>query len=338
MKYAIYALMLSALVTIALGPVVIPMLRRLKFGQNERSDGPQSHLSKAGTPTMGGMMFIAGILAGTLAFSLNATELSLPALLAMAAFALVGFLDDFLKVKFKNTIGLRPYQKITAQFAIAFILALYAYKSPFIGSKIYLAFFGVEWDLGIFYVPAMMFIIIGTVNSVNLTDGLDGLCSGVSMIYSTAMMMIFVYMSTAMKTPLGSGQAVQTQYSAELNSMAIFAASVAGGCLGFLRYNTYPARVFMGDTGSMALGGAIAAMAIFSRSVLLLAIMGACFVASSVSCILQVGSYKLRKKRIFKMAPLHHHFELLGYTETRIVSVYMIITTLHCLLCLLAYV
>lgn len=338
MKYAIYALMLSALVTIALGPVVIPMLRRLKFGQNERSDGPQSHLSKAGTPTMGGMMFIAGILAGTLALSLNATELSLPALLAMAAFALVGFLDDFLKVKFKNTIGLRPYQKITAQFAIAFILALYAYKSPFIGSKIYLAFFGVEWDLGIFYVPAMMFIIIGTVNSVNLTDGLDGLCSGVSMIYSTAMMMIFVYMSTAMKTPLSSGQAVQTQYSAELNSMAIFAASVAGGCLGFLRYNTYPARVFMGDTGSMALGGAIAAMAIFSRSVLLLAIMGACFVASSVSCILQVGSYKLRKKRIFKMAPLHHHFELLGYTETRIVSVYMIITTLLCLLCLLAYV
>ena len=233
MKYAIYALMLSALVTIALGPVVIPMLRRLKFGQNERSDGPQSHLSKAGTPTMGGMMFIAGILAGTLAFSLNATELSLPALLAMAAFALVGFLDDFLKVKFKNTIGLRPYQKIIAQFAIAFILALYAYKSPFIGSKIYLAFFGVEWDLGIFYVPAMMFIIIGTVNSVNLTDGLDGLCSGVSMIYSTAMMMIFVYMSTAMKTPLGSGQAVQTQYSAELNSMAQFAASGAGGCLGF---------------------------------------------------------------------------------------------------------
>ena len=338
MKYAIYALMLSALVTIALGPVVIPMLRRLKFGQNERSDGPQSHLSKAGTPTMGGMMFIAGILAGTLAFSLNATELSLPALLAMAAFALVGFLDDFLKVKFKNTIGLRPYQKIIAQFAIAFILALYAYKIPFIGSKIYLAFFGVEWDLGIFYVPAMMFIIIGTENSVNLTDGLDGLCSGVSMIYSTAMMMIFVYMSTAMKTPLTSGQAVQTQYSAELNSMAIFAASVAGGCLGFLRYNTYPARVFMGDTGSMALGGAIAAMAIFSRSVLLLAIMGACFVASSVSCILQVGSYKLRKKRIFKMAPLHHHFELLGYTETRIVSVYMIITTLLCLLCLLAYV
>ena len=337
MKYAIYAFIVSAVVTIALGPVIIPMLRRLKFGQNERSDGPQSHLSKAGTPTMGGMMFIAGILVGTLAFSLNATELALPALLATAAFALVGFLDDFLKVKQKNTIGLRPYQKIIAQFAIAFILALYAYQSPFIGSKIYLAFFKAEWDLGIFYIPAMMFIIIGTVNSVNLADGLDGRCSGVSLVYSTSMMMIFIYMAAAVKAPVAEGQAVQTQYSAELSSMAIFAASVAGGCLGFLRYNTYPARVFMGDTGSMALGGAISAMAIFSRSVLLLAIMGGCFVASSVSCILQVGSYKLRKKRIFKMAPLHHHFELLGYTETRIVSVYMIITVLLCLVCLLAY-
>ena len=296
MKYAIYAFIVSAVVTIALGPVIIPMLRRLKFGQNERSDGPQSHLSKAGTPTMGGMMFIAGILVGTLAFSLNATELALPALLATAAFALVGFLDDFLKVKQKNTIGLRPYQKIIAQFAIAFILALYAYQSPFIGSKIYLAFFKAEWDLGIFYIPAMMFIIIGTVNSVNLTDGLDGLCSGVSLVYSTSMMMIFIYMAAAVKAPVAEGQAVQTQYSAELSSMAIF-----------------------------------------SRSVLLLAIMGGCFVASSVSCILQVGSYKLRKKRIFKMAPLHHHFELLGYTETRIVSVYMIITVLLCLVCLLAY-
>lgn len=337
MKYAIYAFMLSAVVTIALGPAIIPMLRRLKFGQSERSDGPQSHLSKAGTPTMGGMMFIAGILLATLAFSLNATELALPALLAMVAFALVGFLDDFLKVKLKNTIGLRPYQKIIAQFAIAFILALYAYNSPFIGSKVYLAFFNVEWDLGIFYIPAMMFIIIGTVNSVNLTDGVDGLCSSVTLVYSASMAAIFLYMSAAVKTPVAEGQAVQTQYSAELGSMAIFAAAVAGGCMGFLKHNTYPARVFMGDTGSMALGGAVAAVAIFSRSVLLLAIMGGCYVASSVSCILQVGSYKLRKKRIFKMAPLHHHFELLGYTETRIVSAYTIITVFLCLVCLLAY-
>ncbi len=338
MKNAIYAFVVSAVVTIALGPVIIPMLRRMKFGQSERSDGPQTHLSKAGTPTMGGMMFIAGIIVGTLLFSsLGTTELSLPALLAVAAFALVGFLDDFLKVKLKNTIGLRPYQKIIAQFAIAFILALYAYNSPFIGSKIYLAFFNAELELGIFYIPLVMFIIIGTVNSVNLTDGVDGLCSSITTVYSLSMTVIFLYMSAAVKNPVAEGQAVQTQYGAELASMAAFAASVAGGCMGFLKHNTYPAKVFMGDTGSMALGGAVAVMAIFSRSVLLLAIMGGCFVASSVSCILQVGSYKLRKKRIFKMAPLHHHFELLGYSETRIVSMYTIVTVFLCMVCLLAY-
>ena len=337
MRYMIYALLLSAAVTIALGPVLIPLLKRLKFGQTERELGPKSHLTKQGTPTMGGLMFIAGILAGTLAFSLSATELALPALLCTAGFALVGFLDDFLKVRIRNTVGLRAYQKILAQFLIAGILAVYAYRSPFIGSKIYLAFFDLEWDLGVFYIPAMMFIIIGTVNSVNLTDGLDGLASGVSLVYALTMSVIFFYLSAVMKSPAEMGQAQHTQYAAELNSMAIFAAAVAGGCLGFLRYNSFPARVFMGDTGSLALGGAIAAMAIFSRAVLLLPIMGACFVASAISVILQVGSYKLRRKRIFKMAPLHHHFELLGYSETRIVSMYMIMTTVLCLVSLLAF-
>ena len=243
-----------------------------------------------------------------------------------------------MKVKYKNTVGLKAYQKIIAQFGIALILALYAYNSPFVGSKIYLAFFDVEWDLGVFYIPFVMLLIIATVNSVNLTDGLDGLASGVSLIYAVTMAIIFYYMSTVMILPSDAGQAAQTQYAAELNSMSIFAAAVAGGCLGFLRFNSFPARIFMGDTGSLALGGAISVMAIFSRAALLLPIMGACFVASSVSVILQVGSYKLRKKRIFRMAPLHHHFELKGYAETRIVSVYMIVTTFLCLVCLLAYV
>lgn len=339
MKYAILAFVVSAAVTMLVGPLLIPLLKRLKFGQTERTDGPKSHLTKAGTPTMGGMMFIAGILAGTLAFSLKATELALPALLVSVAFALIGFLDDFLKVRFKNTVGLRPYQKIIAQFAIAFIIALYAYNSPFIGSKLYLAFFDVEWDMGIFYIPFIMFVVISIVNAVNLTDGLDGLASGVSLVYSLAMTIIFYYMSEAVLLPTDAGQALQTQYAAELGSMAVFSAAVAGGCLGFLRFNTYPARVFMGDTGSLCLGGAIAVMAVFSRSVLLFLIMGACFVASALSCVLQVGYFKLTHgKRIFKMAPLHHHFELMGYPETRIVSIYMIITALLCLLCLLAYV
>ncbi len=337
MRYMIYALLLSAAVTLLLGPILIPFLKRLKFGQTERELGPKSHLSKQGTPTMGGLMFIFGIMAGTLAFSLSSTELVLPALLCTLGFALVGFLDDFLKVRFKNTVGLRAYQKIIAQFLIAGILAAYAYNSPFVGPKIYLPFANAEWDMGILYIPFIMFVVIATVNSVNLTDGLDGLSSGVTLIYSLTMSVIFLYMSISLRLPGDLGQAQQTQYAAELQSMAIFAAAVAGGCLGFLQYNSYPARVVMGDTGSLALGGAVAVMAIFSRAVLLLPIMGACFVASSVSVILQVGSYKLRKKRVFKMAPLHHHFELLGYSETRIVTAYMIITMVLCLISLLAF-
>jgi phospho-N-acetylmuramoyl-pentapeptide-transferase len=338
MEHLIYALLLAALVAILLGPVLIPALKRLKFGQTERTDGPKTHLKKSGTPTMGGLMIIAGILAGTLAFSLSATEFVLPALLVTTGFGLLGFLDDFLKVRFKNTVGLRAYQKIIGQFCIAAIIALYAYNSPFVGSKIYMPFLNIEWDLGIFYIPFIIFTVVAIVNGVNLTDGLDGLSSGVTLIYALTMGVVFYYMSQAVLMPADAAQASQTQYGAELKSMGMFSAAVAGACIGFLRYNSYPARVFMGDTGSLALGGAIACMAIFSRAVFLLPIMGACFVASDLSVVLQVGSYKLRKKRVFKMAPLHHHFELLGYSETKIVSMYMIVTTVLCLVCLLAFV
>lgn len=338
MEHLIYALLLAALVAILLGPVLIPALKRLKFGQTERTDGPKTHLKKSGTPTMGGLMIIAGILAGTLAFSLSATEFVLPALLVTTGFGLLGFLDDFLKVRFKNTVGLRAYQKIIGQFCIAAIIALYAYNSPFVGSKIYMPFLNIEWDIGIFYIPFIIFVVVAIVNGVNLTDGLDGLSSGVTLIYALTMGVVFYYMSQAVLMPADAAQASQTQYGAELKSMGMFSAAVAGACIGFLRYNSYPARVFMGDTGSLALGGAIACMAIFSRAVFLLPIMGACFVASDLSVVLQVGSYKLRKKRVFKMAPLHHHFELLGYSETKIVSMYMIVTTVLCLVCLLAFV
>ena len=337
MQKPIFALLVAAAVCLVLGPLLIPLLKRLKFGQTERDDGPQSHLKKSGTPTMGGIMMLIAITVGTLAFSLNATGLVLPSLLVTVGFGLVGFLDDFLKVKFKDTKGLRAYQKIIAQLGIALIVALFAYNNPYIGSKIYLAFFDVEWEMGVFYIPFVMFIVVALVNSVNLTDGLDGLASGTSLIYALTMMVIFVYMSAAALTPTAQG-ALQVEYGAELTSMAVFAAAVAGACLGFLRFNAFPARVFMGDTGSLALGGALAMMTVVSRAALLMPIMGGCFVASSVSVILQVGSYKLRKKRIFKMAPLHHHFELMGFSETRIVAVYMIITALLCLVCLLAYV
>ncbi len=339
MKNLTCALLLSMFVTLLGGKLCIPMLKRLKFGQSERDLGPKTHLEKAGTPTMGGIMFLLGILFSTLAMTASANELCIPALLVTFGFALVGFLDDFLKVRRHNTDGLRAYQKIIGQFGIALVLAIFAYRNPMVGSKIYLPFTHTEWELGIFYIPFVIFVTVGTVNSVNLTDGLDGLASGTSCVYSIAMAITFAYLSYAALAPVDMGQAKMTQYAAELSSMGAFAAAVAGGCLGFLYYNVYPAKVFMGDTGSLALGGAIACMAIFSRAVLLLPLMGVCFVASSVSVILQVGSYKLRHgKRIFRMAPLHHHFELLGRSETQIVCMYMLVTLAACLFGMLAYV
>jgi len=332
MQQLILAVLLGFIVALVLGPVVIPMLKRLKFGQTEREDGPQSHLVKSGTPTMGGMMILAGILVGTLSFTLGSMDFALPALLVTFAYGLVGFLDDFIKVKLKRSLGLKAYQKIIGQFGIALIVALYAYNDPYIGSSIILPFSGLEWDLGIYYIPFIMFVMIGTVNSVNLTDGLDGLASGVTLIYSLSMALVFMIMAASARD-LG-----QELYGQNLTGMAVFCAAVVGACMGFLRFNAYPAKVFMGDTGSLALGGAVAMMAVFSRAVLLLPIMGGCFVASAVSVILQVGSYKLRKKRIFRMAPLHHHFELKGIPETKIVSMYMIVSAVLCLVCLLAFV
>lgn len=357
MQQIIYAVLVSALTAILLGPLVIPLLKKLRFGQTERELGPKSHLPKAGTPTMGGIIMLAAILLGTLAVCLNTgtgvtqflnvelpfmqvsdagvsgvMELVLPALLVTFAYSLVGFLDDFIKVRYKRSQGLYAYQKIIGQFGIALVLAIYASRSPLVGTALYLPFLGVEWELGAFYIPFAIFVVISITNAVNLTDGLDGLASGVSLIYTLTMAVIYMIMSQA---AVFAGQVL---YGASLSGMSIFAAAVAGTCLGFLRHNSYPAKVFMGDTGSLALGGAIASMALFSRSVLLLPIMGICFVASAASVILQVGSYKLRRQRIFKMAPLHHHFELLGHSETSIVAAYMIITAVFCLVCLLPFV
>ena len=317
--------LLSALVAFAvvlvLGPIVIPMLRRLKFGQVEREEGPDSHKNKQGTPTMGGIMTLLGVLVATLIFGLESAELVLPALLVTFAFGLVGFLDDFIKVRLKRNLGLRAYQKIIAQFGIALLVALWAYRSPYIGSSLYLPISGGSWDIGVYYIPLVMFVVIGTTNAVNLTDGLDGLASGVTMIYTLAMTIVFALLS-GRATLLG-----QTLYGVNLDGMAVFCAAVTGACLGFIRYNTFPARVFMGDTGSLALGGAIAMMAITSRSILLLPVMGFCFVGSTVSVILQVGSYKLRHgKRVFKMAPIHHHFEMCGWNENKICFVFSGVT------------
>jgi phospho-N-acetylmuramoyl-pentapeptide-transferase len=305
-------------------------LKKLKFGQTVRDDGPKTHLSKTGTPTMGGIIFIVPLILVSLIQTRGRGEYLLVAVLSTLGFALIGFLDDYIKVVKKRSLGLRAYQKIFSQLVIAVSLAFYAYLNPYIGSSVIVPFIGAEWDLGIFYIPIAVFIIIGTVNSVNLTDGLDGLCSGVTLIITATLSIILTF--AAQHTDNESLGWLSDNYQ----DLIVFAAALTGAILGFLRYNAYPAQVFMGDTGSLGLGGAISALSILLRIPLWLPIYGGIYMAEAISVILQVGSFKLRGKRVFKMAPLHHHFELKGMPETKVVSMFMIATVILCLITLLS--
>lgn len=321
---------ISFIATLLAGYLLIPVLRRLKFGQNVRHDGPRTHLKKAGTPTMGGFIFLIPTAIVTLAFSQGSLEYVSVVLLVSAGFAVLGFLDDYIKVVKKRSLGLRAYQKIIGQVGIAVILSYYAYTNKHIGSSVIIPFFGTEWDLGVFYIPVAAFIIVGTVNSVNLTDGLDGLATGVSLIVSvTLSIIIFAALSSSPLKEL-------TYVSENYRGLLAFVAALTGACLGFLRFNTYPAKVIMGDTGSLALGGAFATLSILLKLPLLLPIIGGVFMAEAVSVILQVGSFKLRGKRVFRMAPLHHHFELAGMPETKVGAMFIIATVVLCLVGLIS--
>jgi phospho-N-acetylmuramoyl-pentapeptide-transferase len=330
MDIIIYSVLTAFFVALAAGYVGVPLLKRLKFGQQIRDDGPQTHLSKAGTPTMGGIIILVGLFASSLVFARGSYDYMWFALGVTLGFGLIGLMDDLIIVVKKRSLGLKAYQKIIGQLGIALIVAFFAYNNPSIGSKLIVPFFGVEWDLGIWYIPFTVIVVVLIVNSVNLTDGLDGLASGVVLINTATYALIFFGMYELYTL---SGQ---TLAAAGTSNMMIFAAAVTGSCLGFLRFNTYPARVFMGDTGSLALGGAVAVIGVVSRLQLLMVITGFMVLMSAISVILQVGSYKTRKKRIFKMAPLHHHFELKGMPETRIVAFYYMITIILCLVGILA--
>ena len=324
---SLLALIVSFGVAALLGPLLIPVLHRLKFGQNVRDDGPQTHLKKQNTPTMGGVMILIAIVAATLIFARKNYSLAIIALLMAVLFGLIGFFDDFIKIMKKRSLGLRAWQKIVAQFVFALGFAFIMYFHPQVGSTIWLD----KLDLGIFFIPFAMFVIIGTVNSVNLIDGLDGLSSSVTAVYSTGVGIMLILCVLSQNTSALDADEVLavSETLGGLSGMSVFSFAVAGGCLGFLVHNVYPAKVFMGDLGAFTLGGAVAAMALLTRTSLLLPLMGVMYVASSVSVILQVGSYKLRnKKRIFRMAPLHHHFELGGTPETKIVSMYSVVTAI----------
>lgn len=302
-----FTAMIGFLIVIILGPIFIPMLARFKFGQTVRDEGPQSHLAKNGTPTMGGVMMIVAILITGLTRATISKGL-IVGLICIVGFGFVGFLDDFIKIKMKRSLGLKAYQKIILQFALALFVSYYQYSASPSATQMMVPFTDIVINLGPLYVPIMMFVIIGTVNAVNLTDGLDGLASGITLIVSTFFMLLASYSGVAN------------------TEVAVLAAATIGACLGFLGFNAYPARIFMGDTGSMALGGAVVAFAILTNSVLLIPLVGGIYFAEAISVILQVASFKLTGKRIFKMAPIHHHFEQCGWPETKVVFTFWIVT------------
>lgn len=297
----LFALVLSFLLTVLLSPLFIPFLRRLKFGQSIREEGPKSHQKKTGTPTMGGIIIILSAVIATLIIAGQFQTLSVEIwllLLVTLGFGLLGFLDDFIKVAKKRNLGLTSKQKFLAQVAISAIVYIVLLNT---GLSTEIGIPGTAWgvDVGWLYLPLIIVMLVGTSNAVNLTDGLDGLVAGTSALAFTAFAVI-----AAM---------------AELWTVSIFSLAVVGAVLGFLVFNAHPAKVFMGDTGSLALGGALALIAIFTKTELLLILIGGVFVIETLSVIIQVASYKTRKKRIFKMSPLHHHYELSGWSEWRVV-------------------
>lgn len=308
---------ISFFISVVFCPILIPFLRKLKFGQTEREEGPQSHLKKNGTPTMGGLVILASILLTSLIYIGKYTEI-LPVLFMTLGFGLIGFLDDYIKVVKKRSLGLTPLQKMALQFIVTGVFIYYYFKIAGLDTSIKIPFVSGDG----FVMPTWLFIIfvfivvLGTVNGVNFTDGLDGLASGVTVIVAT-----FFTIAALSLNP----------------SMTPITGAVVGSLLGFLLFNTYPARVFMGDTGSLALGGFVSSIALMLHMPLFIVIIGLIYLVEVISVILQVGYFKLTHgKRIFKMAPIHHHFELCGYSETQVVAAFSIITALLCLVGIMA--
>ncbi len=302
-------------ISVILCPIMIPLLHKLKFGQFVRDEGPQSHLKKSGTPTMGGLIILCSIVVTSL-FYIKSNPVILPVIFVTLGFGLVGFLDDYIKVVMKRSMGLRAWQKMLGQFVITAIFAYYLANYTDVGTKIMIPFtHGYELDLGFWFYPFLFFVMIGTVNGTNFTDGLDGLLSSITVLTATYFTVV----------------AIGTQSGLE----PVTCAGV-GALLGFLVFNVYPAKVFMGDTGSLALGGLIASVAVMQRMPIYIVIVGFIYFAEVLSVIIQVTYFKKTGKRIFKMAPIHHHFELSGWPETKVVAIFAIVTAVLCLVGLVA--
>lgn len=320
MESFLLAILISFLIALFLSPLIIKLVKRLKLKQNVY-EYVENHKNKQGTPTMGGLIFVLAIVITFLCLIKNNNNLAILCITAMLAFGAIGFLDDFIKVKFRRNLGLKAYQKIIGQVAISIIICVFCYYSDLVPNNIYLPFSKNTINLGFLYIPLMIVVLIAITNSVNLTDGLDGLAGGVSLIYIISFSIcLFIFVSR------GQINGVSFLKIQEWGGILIVCGATFGALLAYLLHNSFPALIFMGDTGSLALGGLFGTIAISTGQVLLIPILGACFVASSVSVIMQVLYYKLTKKRIFKMAPFHHHLELKGMHESKIVSIYIIIS------------
>lgn len=313
-------LVIAFLVTVVLGPVLIPWLHKLKFGQQILEDGPTWHQKKSGTPTMGGLMFIAGVtVAAVVALAVRYDVHLLMMLLVSLGFGAIGFIDDYVKVVKKRNLGLTAIQKFSLQAVLAVVYVVVLNMTGSLEREIVIPFcdftLTMPWWL---YIPFILIVVTGTVNAVNLTDGLDGLAASITTVVSLFFALAGIWAAS--------------------HSTFLFALAILGGCLGFLLFNKYPAKVFMGDTGSLFLGGAISVMAVGLKMPLILVIVGFVYLFETLSVILQVASFKLTGKRIFKMSPIHHHFEMCGWKEKKIVAVFTLATVVLCILGVLAIV
>nr|WP_156418612.1 phospho-N-acetylmuramoyl-pentapeptide-transferase [Lentibacillus amyloliquefaciens] len=310
----IYVLMMTIaiafLITVLLSPIFIPFLRRLKFGQSIREEGPKSHIKKTGTPTMGGIMIVISVIITTIIMSGKYSSGSMGyemwlLIFVMAGYGILGFLDDFIKVAMKRNLGLTSKQKMIGQLGIALVFYLILHVNDY-ATYIQIPGTSIQWELGWGYALLTIVMLVGASNAVNLTDGLDGLLAGTAAIAFGAF-------------------GVLAWYGFPQSEVTIFSLAAVGALLGFLVFNAHPAKVFMGDTGSLALGGALGAIAILTKMEIILIIVGGVFVIETLSVIIQVISYKTRGKRVFKMSPLHHHYELLGWSEWRVVTTFWLI-------------
>ena len=315
-SHVVIPVLIAFVISLVLGPVVIPFLRRLKMGQTERVEGVQSHLKKAGTPTMGGIIILAAVVITSLFYVKDYPKI-IPVLFLTLGFGLIGFLDDYLKVVLKRSDGLLPWQKMALQIVVTAVFAFYLVNYSNVSLTMKIPFWSGHYlNLGWFAVPVLFFAVIGTVNGVNFTDGLDGLASSVTLIVAV----FFTVVS------LGMNSGVEP-----------ITCAVVGSLMGFLLFNVYPAKVFMGDTGSLALGGFVAGVAYGFQMRLFIILVGLMYLIEVLSVMIQVSYFKATHgKRIFKMAPIHHHFELCGWSETRVVAVFSVVTAIMCLIALLA--